>query len=117
MRAKLAVWLVLFATVPLAAAESKVTVGSPQTGYVRNAQNEPAIAVDPVDPLVLAAGANDFIDNAPCVRSRCNPTPGVGGSGIYFSFDGGSTWTQPSYPGLTAAGGAPVPGPIGTVPN
>ena len=53
--------------------ESKVTVGSPTTPYLPNGSNEPALAMDANHPEVLAAGANDLVDNAPCVGNRCDP--------------------------------------------
>jgi len=98
-------------------AESKVSVGSPPTPYLPNASNEPAIAMDANHPAVLAAGANDLVDSSPCQGSNCNLTPDIGISGVYLSFDGGATWTQPTYTGLTAQNGTTHVGPIHTLPN
>jgi hypothetical protein len=98
-------------------AESKVTVGSPVTPYLPNGSNEPALAMDANHPAVLAAGANDLVDNSPCQGSSCDLTPDIGISGVYFSFDSGSTWTQPTYTGLTAQNGTTHVGPIHTLPN
>ena len=98
-------------------AESKVTVGSPDTPYLPNGSNEPALAMDANHADVLAAGANDLVDNAPCNGSSCDLTPDIGISGIYFSFDRGTTWTQPTYIGLTAQNGTTHVGPIHTLPN
>jgi hypothetical protein len=66
---------------------------------------------------VLAAGANDLVDNSPCKGSSCDLTPDIGISGIYFSFDSGTTWTQPTYTGLTAQTGTTHVGPIHTLPG
>jgi len=103
-----------------------VSVGSPSTPFSQNKQNEPAVAIDPAHPNVVAAGANDEIDMEGCAAgapNTCPFTPGVGVNGIYFSFTGGSSWTQPTYSGWSARdclGPAPCSahiGPIGTVPG
>jgi hypothetical protein len=119
MRAKLAaaVAVALLALPAAAAADTLVTVGSNDSPFPQNKQNEPRVAIDPSNPSVVAAGANEEIDNAPCDGNDCSFTPGVGGSGVYFSFDGGNNWTQPTYQGYSARTGTPGPGPIGTLPK
>jgi len=110
------------ATVATAAPnDTRVNAGSPPSPFAQNKQNEPAMAVDANSPNVLAAGSNDEIDVQGCNGSSCPFTQGVGTSGIYFSFDSGATWTQPTYTGWSARhclGGpcAPKVGPIGTLP-
>jgi hypothetical protein len=111
-------FLVIGAGTALAEGDSLVTIGSPSGPFPQNKQNEPAVAVDPINPSLAVAGVNEEIDNAPCSGSDCSFTPGIGDSGVYFSFDGGGSWSQPTYRGLSARSGTPVPnGPIGTVPN
>ena len=112
-----------------------VSVASPPNVAARNGQNEPALAVDPTHPNILAAGGNDLVDTQPCSKQasttagtcyfpRGTYTLGVGLMGVYFSFDSGHSWIQPTYQGLTAADCDPTVepctphvGPINTIPN
>jgi hypothetical protein len=117
------------------ASDTLVTNGSPTTTFPQNKQNEPAVAVNPFVPSIAAAGVNEEVDLEACNNrddKTCPFTTGVGTSGIYFSDDGGSSWSQPTYSGWTArdcvglAGTHPdLPadncdpqvGDIGTLPN
>src|SRR5438067_10378342 len=139
LRAALLVAVAVLIPVAVAAAtppgsDTKVTVGSPPSPFSQNKQNEPAVAVNPADPTIAAAGANEEIDMEACNNRNdktCPFTPGVGVSGIYFSDNGGSSWIQPTYTGWTArdclglVGTSSAPadncdphvGPIGTLPN
>jgi hypothetical protein len=115
----LSLGVLLIAAVPAVAqaAEALVNTGSPPTPFPQNKQNEPGVAIDPTNPNVVAAGSNDEIDEGPCVGSDCPFVQGVGNSGIYFSFNGGASWTQPEYQGWSDRTGTPAVGPIGTLPN
>jgi hypothetical protein len=115
---------------PGATTAARVSVGSPSGLTPQNVQNEATVAVDPNDPNLVIAGAHDFLDQQPCPQqlavqtARCadlNDMSGV--SGVYFSFDRGRDWIQPTYTGWTrrdcssAQLCAAYFGPIGTVPS
>ncbi len=76
-----------------------VNIGSPVGRFSHNKQNGPAVAIDAPAPIVVVAGANDEIDDEACAAGDPTTcfTPGVVVSGVHYSFDGGSNWTQPTY--------------------
>jgi hypothetical protein len=126
--------LVALQVIPVSAThggDAEVTVGSDDEVFSQNKQNEPAVAIDPAHPWLVAAGANDNIDMEACNAGPDNDCPftnDVGGSGVQFSFDSGDSWMQPEYTGLTARHCLGVAGddedvceveqgPIGTLPH
>jgi BNR/Asp-box repeat len=63
------------------------------------AQNETTIAVNPLNPNNLIAGANDY--RVCCDFDGLNDATGW----AYYSFDGGKTWSNVQLPALTAETG------------
>src|SRR5262249_21979119 len=104
-----------------AAVESLVTAAGPSGSFNRNDNNEPGMAVDASRPNVLVISAHEMMDQQACSRAASTTrgictfpvnglitNAGVGFTGVYFSFDSGHTWIQPTYQGLTAADCAPA---------
>jgi hypothetical protein len=111
--------------VALAASAVDVQANQPQVAgdpssnatarFPANKQNEPTIAVNPTNPSLLVAGANDEQRQPPCgpgpVRGSvpandCSFFPGVGTDGVYTSSDGGASWTNRGLlPGFSDDGG------------
>src|SRR5436309_5519248 len=135
MRHRLLVVLALAATfagsaIALAASSgSGVQANEPQVAtdptsdttarFPTNKQNEPSIAVNPVNAQYLVAGSNDEqlqpecgpgpVRGATAARNDCSFFPGVGTDGVYTSSDGGSTWTNRGMlPGFSDNGGSLV---------
>ena len=66
-------------------------------------QNEPTVAINPSNPLVMVAGSNDYCPVA---------TTGDAWMGFYVTTDGGATWVNslnPGYPTDTSAEGQASP--------
>src|SRR5689334_4463699 len=122
--------LVVAAAGASAQTSARVSVGSPADNTPQNHQNEPAVALDAHSPNILVAGSNDFVDQQACPKplavdqGTClDRATGTGVSGVYFSFDSGHSWMQPTYTGWNTAD-CPSPttpckgqrGPIHTLP-
>src|SRR6266540_3003172 len=57
-------------------------------------QNEPAIAVDPSNPMRIVVGSNDYVSRTWTCTVGGTPCSALGDaySGTYYSNDGGATW-------------------------
>jgi hypothetical protein len=79
--------------------DDALTAGGDEAGCL-TPQDEPMVAVNPVDPQNVVAGANDF-------RTCCDANGDNNSTGwAYVSRDGGATWTNVHLPGLTRQTGA-----------
>ncbi|MGH6893626.1 MAG: hypothetical protein ACREEP_15365 [Dongiaceae bacterium] len=89
--------LVAFTPVAVAGNVNAVDDDTPTalTTSPKRLQPEPTIAIDPANPKIIAAGAQDFRKttelNEACTGNRWN--------GLYISYDGGKTWEQSLVPG------------------
>jgi len=86
--------------------QSDATMTACSTG--RRSQNEPTVAVDPTNAMIMTAGSNDY-----CAEIE-NGSGNVW-AGYYRSTDGGQTWSNslvPGYPedGSTAGSASPAHG-------
>jgi hypothetical protein len=91
--------VVVLAAAPVASGDVNVisddTAGVAQTESPRRQQPEPSLAVDPRNPNVIVAGAQDF-RRARELRAACG---GDRWNGFYRSTDGGATWSNALVPG------------------
>jgi hypothetical protein len=102
-----------------------MTAPPPPVGMVdnfpQNKQNEPGVALDPRTGALIA-GAGDEIDEPLCHTTStgtgsCPFAPNVGISGVYFSTNGGSSWTQPAFTESPAGTGSCQGRVIHTLPG
>src|SRR5712691_4816898 len=89
--------------------------------FPQNKQNEPGLALDPRTGALIA-GSNDEIDEPLCHTTStgtgsCPFAANVGNSGVYFSTNGGATWTQPSFTESAAGTGSCLGRTIHTLPG
>jgi hypothetical protein len=117
-----------FAALAFATGSTDVQANNPQVAgdassnttarFPTNKQNEPSIAVDPVNASLLIAGSNDEQLQPPCgpgpvrgsgaATNDCSFFPNVGTDGIYTSSNGGASWTNRGLlPGFSDYAGDP----------
>jgi len=100
----------------------RMNVANPDSPFAPDKAAEAFVAIDAHLPNIVAGGAFDETDEAPCgtpaamAPGPCSFVPGVGTSGVYFSFDRGNHWVQPAFTGLTARSGTTQVGTIHTLP-
>ena len=115
------------ATGPALLLEARVNMVAPLASppkvdnFPQNKQNEPSITADPTTGALIA-GSNDEIDEPLCHTTlagtgSCPFAPNVGNSGVYFSTNGGATWTQPSFAESAAGTGSCLGRTIHTLPG
>src|SRR5512132_622399 len=80
-----------------AATVTEHLVSPTATHFPQNKQNESTVAVNPTNPAIAAAGANDEIQEPDCTpatggSSSCPFSPTVDTMGVYITTDGGSSW-------------------------
>ncbi|HEY3020650.1 MAG TPA: hypothetical protein VGJ32_10675, partial [Solirubrobacteraceae bacterium] len=85
------------AVLPFTSVGPNVRVSSDDLLRTRGQQVEPFLAVSPLDPAALLAGAQEGRTSSGAARAL----------GFYASADGGLTWTRGLVPGLTQASGGP----------
>src|SRR5215472_14086518 len=81
------------------AAVVETAVSPAAAHFPQNKQNESPMAVNPQNPLVAVTGANDEIEEPDCTpatggSSSCPFSPTTNTSGVYWTKNGGQTWSQ-----------------------
>jgi len=69
------------------------------TKFPQNKQNESTVAVNPLNPAIAAAGANDEIQEPLCTPATGGPSscpfdPFTDSMGVYITSNGGTSWSQ-----------------------
>jgi hypothetical protein len=95
----LAAVAVVFAVAASAGTTTEQRVSPVAAHFPQNKQNESTVAVDPLDPSIVAVGANDEVQEPDCTpatggSSSCPFDPVVDTMGVYITNNGGTSWTQ-----------------------